>query len=61
MPLQVGDTTRFDGYNGTVVATTATLNADGRGSITYDGDTFQFRVLKCASDGGTDYGLSTGG
>ena len=36
----------FDGHLGTVVATTATLDANGRGSITYGGSTFQFRVLK---------------
>ncbi len=44
--LAVGDTLTFDGKQGTVVVTTATLDANGRGSLTFEGNTFQFRFLK---------------
>ncbi|MBM3473286.1 MAG: hypothetical protein FJX75_08475 [Armatimonadetes bacterium] len=46
MSLRVGDELLFDGAPGRIVAVTDTTGADGRGSITYEGQTFRFRVLK---------------
>jgi len=54
MPTSVGDTLNFDGYSGTVVAVTATTDANGRGTVTYGGIAFSFRALK-ATVSGTDY------
>ena len=56
MALTPGHSLDFDGATGSVVAVTATTDADGRGSISYGGSTFSFRALK-ATVSGVDYPL----
>jgi hypothetical protein len=55
VPLAIGDTVRFAGATGTVVAVTGTTDANGRGFIAYNGQTFNFRVLKALPDGATEF------
>lgn len=55
MALTTGRAIDFDDEIGIVVATTATTDANGRGSLSYGGQTFYFRVLKASADGATEF------
>jgi hypothetical protein len=55
LPLAPGDELRFDGASGTVVAVTATTNGSGRGSITFEGATARFRVLRAPAKGDLEF------
>jgi hypothetical protein len=56
MPLNIGDQLNFADAAGTIRAVTNTTDEDGRGTVTYAGNTFSFRALKATVDG-TDYPL----
>ena len=55
MPLATGDEVRFCGAAGTVVGVAATTDGDGRGSVTYGGLAFYFRVLRAPAKGDAQF------